>query len=82
MSFKPYPAPYADNAGPATPGNDLCWRLNWQDQSETVTPAALGAVQWALKHFPVTPEQKAEILESLGFEEVELMMGGKVIRPR
>lgn len=82
MSFKPYPAPYHDHAGPVTPGNDLCWRINWQDQSEMVTPAVLGAVIWALKHFTVTPEQKAEILESLGLEEIRLM-GKKdiVIRP-
>jgi len=83
MSFKPYPAPYRDQAGPVTAGNDLCWRINWQDQEETVTPAVLGAVQWALRHFAVTPEQKAEILESLGFEEVRLH--GKsdvVIRPK
>lgn len=81
MSFKPYPAPYSDNAGHTTPGNDLCWRINWQDQSEVVTPAVLGAVQWALKHFPVTPEQKAEILGSLGFEEIRLPTGHMVIRP-
>lgn len=87
MSFKDYTAPHAkdgdEEGGPITPGNDLCWRINWQDQEETVTPAVLGAVQWALRHFAVTPEQKAEILESLGFEEVRLH--GKsdvVIRPK
>lgn len=86
MSFKDYTAPHAkdgnEEGGPITPGNDLCWRINWQDQSEMVTPAVLGAVIWALKHFTVTPEQKAEILESLGLEEIRLM-GKKdiVIRP-
>lgn len=85
MSFKDYTAPHAkdgdEEGGPITPGNDLCWRINWQDQSNTVTPAVLGAVQWALKHFPVTPEQKAEILGSLGFEEIRLPTGHMVIRP-
>lgn len=80
MSFKPYTAPNANDDGPLTAARDLCWRINWEDQSETVTPAVLGAVVWALRHFPVTDEQKAELLEGLGLEEVQLLMGDKVIR--
>lgn len=81
MSFKPYTAPHSVDI-PPTAGTDLCWRINWQDLSDTVTPAVVGAVTWALIHFPVTPDQKAEIFESLGLEEVVLPTGSRVIRPK
>lgn len=81
MSFKPYTAPNSGD-GPLTAGKDLCWRINWQDQSDTVTPAVVGAVVWAFEHFPVTAEQKAEILSGLGLEQIKLPMGGTAIRPK